>query len=109
MKAYENQPEQAVPLETLKHWRDQLAERIARLCAEPMANVVEGFEYLDERKARRVRGRLLCSALRRIDFINAAICEKIAPTFAVRPSEGWSDRVMSEIRRAPVAVVGGGR
>lgn len=97
MKAYENQPEQAVPLETLEHWRDQVTERIGALVAEQDRRVVEGFEYADPARAAKVRGRLLCSLLRRVDRLNAAICQQIAPTFAVRPSEGFSDRVMAKV------------
>jgi hypothetical protein len=82
---------------TLERQRDQLSERLTRLTHETDPQVVEGFIYVTFGKARRVRGRLCCSILRRIDAINAEICRAIYPTFAVRPSEGFSDRVMRDI------------
>jgi hypothetical protein len=88
-----------MPLETLEHWRDQLAERLAGLTRECDHHRVEGFHYADPVKARKIRGRLACSILRRIDAINGVICQRIYPSFAVTPSEGFSDRVLGKVGR----------
>jgi hypothetical protein len=90
---------QDMPLETLEAWRDQLAARVSGLTRETDRHCVEGFYYEDLKKARRVRGRLACSALRRIDAINGVICQRIYPTFATTPGEGFSDRVQQRIAR----------
>jgi hypothetical protein len=89
---------QAMPLETLEHWRDQLATRLTGLTHETHHRV-EGFHYADPVKARKIRGRLACSILRRIDAINGVICQRIYPSFALTPSEGFSDRVLAQVGR----------
>jgi hypothetical protein len=86
-----------MPLETLEHWRDQLATRLSGLTHETDHHRVEGFHYADPVKARKIRGRLACSILRRIDAINGVICQRIYPTFATTPGEGFSDRVQQRI------------
>lgn len=87
----------ATTLTTLEHWRDQMAERVARLANECDPHIVEGFYYADTERASKVRGRLGCSLLRSIDHVNKRICAIVAPEFAPRPSESFSDRVMQEI------------
>ena|SRR5689334_543641 len=82
---------------TLERERDQLADRIVRLTSETRRDIVEGFQYHDESQAIRVRGRLLCSLLRRLDAVNAGICRIIAPGFAATPGEGFSERVMRDL------------
>jgi hypothetical protein len=84
---------------TMEHERDRLSDRLVKLAHETAPNVVEGFLYVDPAKAKRVRGRLLCSLLRRIDSVNREICAVIAPEFRATPSAGFSDRVMRGLAR----------
>ena len=86
----------------LERQRDHLVQRIIQITHEPNPLVVEGFEYLDPLKARKVRGRLACGLLRRIDRVNREICRIIAPGFSPRASEGFSDRVMAATRTMEV-------
>ena len=66
----------------LEHWRDQLADRLARLCRESDPHTVEGFGYVDWRHASEVRGRLTLSLLDNIERLNARIREIILPEAA---------------------------
>jgi hypothetical protein len=83
----------------LEQQRDRLQARLEKINQEPAGPTVEGFVYValdgltGEQRARKVRGRLLCSILRRIDEVNREICRLIAPGFRPSPGEGYSDRV----------------
>ena len=81
----------------LERQRDQLADRIVRLTSETRRDIVEGFQYHDIAKAVKVRGRLLCMILRRLDAVNTEYCRLIYPQFAPVPEEGFSDRVMRAV------------
>jgi hypothetical protein len=96
---------QATALLDLEHERDGLSDRLYRLTREPQRDVVEGFQYVakdgrtGEQRATEKRGQLACDILKSIDAVNARICRAIYPTFAVKPSEGFSDRVMAVLPR----------
>ena len=97
MKTYQEQSTTNVL--ALERQREELVERLTKLCDEPRRDVVENFLYWNPDDAVKARGQLMCQILAAIDEINRDICRVIAPGFAPIPSAGFSDRVMRGLVR----------